>query len=82
MKKPPTIDQLWAQYLKASHQDEAKMHHIQRSETKRAFVAGMGAALHAMIDIAAFEEEESCKMIAELEGNILNFFLKEANQQN
>lgn len=82
MNNPPTIDELWAQYLKASHQDETKMHPVQRSETKRAFVAGMGAALHAMLDIAALDESESCEVVEQLHQSILNFFLKEANQQN
>ncbi len=70
-------------YLKMAKLDESKMPEIQKAETKRAFMGGIGQAIVLLRDdITLLPEDKACEAFEKMFNQVGDFWLKENNRGN
>jgi len=69
-------------YLKRVNLDENKMHHIQKQETKRAFMGACGQMLFLLRDeLSQLTENEGVKTLKAMQKQVKTFFTNEILNQ-
>ena len=76
------VEKQYQKYLKLAGLSEAKMHPVQKVETKRTFFAAFGQALLMMRDEMPEDENEAVEKLEAIKNEVNNFFQKETNRVN
>jgi len=84
MRKPEfDLEHQYQLYLQRMKLDERKMHPIQKTETRRAFMGACGQMLIMLRDdISRLTEDEAVDVLDDMVSQVSDFLLKETNRQN
>lgn len=78
-----TVEEHYKFYLEKMGLDEAKLHPIQRTETRRVFFGAWGQLLMFMQnDIVELSDQEGFEILDSMVNEVGQFFINEAHNQN
>jgi hypothetical protein len=74
------IEEQYRLYLKKANLDEKDMGEVQRTETKKAFMGGMGQAVMFIYkETILLDEDEITKMLEDFYLEVINFWKSQCN---
>lgn len=76
------VEKQYQKYLKLAKLDEARMHPVQRVETKRTFFAAFGQAFIMLRDEMPENEDDAIAQLEAIKNEVANFFQKESKRSN
>lgn len=76
------VEEQYQKYLKLARLDEARMHPVQRIETKRTFFAAFCQALLMLRDEMPDNEDDAINQLESIKNEVANFFQKESKRSN
>lgn len=77
------IEHQYSLYLKKMNMNEEEMHPVQKQETKRAFISGMGHMMKLLYDdFADLDQEQAVMKLDDMFNQVNDFFKKESHKAN